>query len=77
MHWFAAHTMMGRGNSLGMVNTNELFFLWCMMIGQCYSTDYFLCNHLRRMSHQATGHIMLGDLITAIALHFEFVPAHV
>ncbi len=33
MHWFAAHTIMGHGDSLGVVNVSELFFLWCMATG--------------------------------------------
>ncbi|KAJ9131079.1 hypothetical protein P3X46_033784, partial [Hevea brasiliensis] len=76
MHQFAAHTIMGCGDSLGVVNTSELFFLWCMVIGQRCSTGFFLCNHLRRLCHQPTEHIVLGGLVTTIALHFGFVPGH-
>ncbi|KAJ9178751.1 hypothetical protein P3X46_010608, partial [Hevea brasiliensis] len=76
MHRFAAHTIMGCGYSLGIVNANELFFLWCMVPGQRCSTGFFLCNHLCHLCHQSIGHIVLGVLITTIALHFSFIPGH-
>ncbi len=33
MHQFAAYTIMGHSDSLGVVNASELFFLWCMVTG--------------------------------------------
>ncbi len=76
MHRFAAHTIMGCGDSLGMVNASELFFLWCMVTKQCYSIGFFLCNHIRCLCHQPTGHIVLGGLVITIAIHFGFILGH-
>ncbi len=76
MYRFTAHTIMGIGDSLSVINASELFFLWCMVTGQHCSTDFFFCNHLRCLCHQCIRHIVLGGLITTIALHFRFVPGH-
>ncbi|KAJ9185069.1 hypothetical protein P3X46_004741 [Hevea brasiliensis] len=76
MHRFSTHTIMGRGDSLGIINASELFFVWCMVTRQLCSTGFFLCNHLRWLCQQSTEHIVLSGLVTTIALHFRFVPGH-
>ncbi|KAK5825564.1 hypothetical protein PVK06_020416 [Gossypium arboreum] len=52
LHAIFAHTITGRGESTGIVNTHGTYFLWCMSHGHVIDLAYFIALAIQ---HQRSG----------------------
>ncbi|PPR95093.1 hypothetical protein GOBAR_AA25575 [Gossypium barbadense] len=42
LHAILAHTIIGRQESTGVINTHDAYFLWCMLHGHVIDLAYFI-----------------------------------
>lgn len=69
VHRFLSSTLFGRGDSEGAIRKSELLFMWAMVTpGVNLDTGSYLIRHLVKVGNAAAGKIVIGGLITHIAL---------
>ncbi|KAJ1406078.1 hypothetical protein SESBI_25333 [Sesbania bispinosa] len=71
IHRVMAHSMFGRGESLGNVKQTELFLLWAMVNALLVDTGSHLARQFSKMGKAVTGDIVIGGFITPIAQAFN------
>ncbi|PPR90637.1 hypothetical protein GOBAR_AA30047 [Gossypium barbadense] len=74
LHAILAHTITGRRESTGVINTHDTYFLWCMSHGHVIDLAYFAS---LAVQHQTERHkkrvICIGHYVTRLARHFQFL----
>ncbi|PPS03128.1 hypothetical protein GOBAR_AA17534 [Gossypium barbadense] len=71
LHTILAHTIIGRQESTGVVNTHDAYFLWCMSQGQVIDLAYFIAlaiqhkteRHRKGMSPQGISSMLSMRMI--------------
>ncbi|GAB2296237.1 hypothetical protein Dimus_038411 [Dionaea muscipula] len=66
-----AHTIFGRGDSVGVPRRAELFLLWAMFSGHRVDSAAFLARQLASVATKKSGDIAIGGFVTALAAHFH------
>ncbi|KAK5811966.1 hypothetical protein PVK06_027358 [Gossypium arboreum] len=71
LHAILAYTITGRRESSGVINTHDVYFLWCMSQGHVIDLAYFiaLANQHQTERHRE-GVISIGPYVTRLARHF-------
>ncbi|PPR98043.1 hypothetical protein GOBAR_AA22620 [Gossypium barbadense] len=71
LHAILAHTLTGRRESTGVVNTHDAYYLWCIVNGHMTDLAYFITFAIR---HQTERHqkrvISIGPYMTRLVRHF-------
>ncbi|PPS14933.1 hypothetical protein GOBAR_AA05644 [Gossypium barbadense] len=71
LHAILAHTLTGRRESTGVVNTHDAYYLWCMVNAHMTDLAYFIAFAI---CHQAERHrkgvISIGPYMMRLARHF-------
>ncbi|PPS10114.1 hypothetical protein GOBAR_AA10528 [Gossypium barbadense] len=71
LHAILAHTITGRGESTGVVNTHDAYFLWCMSHGHVINLAYFIALAIQHPTERyRKGVISIGPYVTRLARHF-------
>ncbi|PPS16587.1 hypothetical protein GOBAR_AA03983 [Gossypium barbadense] len=71
LHAILAHTLTGRQESTGVVNTHDAYFLWCMSHGHVTDLAYFIALAIQHQTEWHTkGVISIGPYVTQLARHF-------
>ena len=65
-----SYTIFGKGEP-GIVRLGELFMLGAMVKKQSMNTFHYLINHFANVASSTSGDIVVGGLITYIAIKFE------
>ncbi|XP_042405116.1 uncharacterized protein LOC121995443 [Zingiber officinale] len=65
---FMANTIFGRGDSVGVARLSELQFLWAMINDVKIDSGAHLVRHFVKIGNSSTGVIVIGGLLTKIAL---------
>lgn len=63
-----SHTIFDHGNSDGVVHRSELIFLWTMLEGIHLDIGSHFVRHLAKVGKASAENIVIGGLITLIAL---------
>ncbi|PPR96078.1 hypothetical protein GOBAR_AA24596 [Gossypium barbadense] len=65
------HTITGRRESTGVVNTHDAYFLWCMSHGHVIDLTYFINLAIQHQTERhRKGVISIGPYVTQMARHF-------
>ncbi|PPR97501.1 hypothetical protein GOBAR_AA23169 [Gossypium barbadense] len=71
LHAILAHTITGKRESTGVVNTHDVYFLWCMLQGHVIDLAYFIALAIQ---HQTERHrkrvIFISPYVIRLARHF-------
>ncbi|PPR94387.1 hypothetical protein GOBAR_AA26282 [Gossypium barbadense] len=71
LYTILAHTIKGRRESTGVINTHDIYFLWCMSHGHVIDLAYFIALAIQ---HQTKWHrkgvISIGPYVTLLGQHF-------
>ncbi|PPS20373.1 hypothetical protein GOBAR_AA00214 [Gossypium barbadense] len=71
LHTILAHTLTGRRESTGVINTHDTYFLWCMSHGHVIDLAYFIALAIQ---HQTERHrkvvTSIGSYATQLARYF-------
>ncbi|PPR90897.1 hypothetical protein GOBAR_AA29785 [Gossypium barbadense] len=71
LHAILAHTLTGRRESTGVVNTHDAYFLWCMSHGHVIDLAYFIALAIQHQTERhRKGVISIGPYVTRLARHF-------
>ncbi|PPS03854.1 hypothetical protein GOBAR_AA16815 [Gossypium barbadense] len=71
LHAILAHTIIGRRESTGVVNTHDVYFLWCMSQGHVIDLAYLIALTIQHQTEQQQkGVISIGPYVTQLARHF-------
>ncbi|PPR91556.1 hypothetical protein GOBAR_AA29131 [Gossypium barbadense] len=71
LHAILAHTIIGRQESTGVVNTHNTYFLWCMSHGHVIDLAYFIALTIQHQTERhRKGDISIGPYVTRFARHF-------
>ncbi|PPR88577.1 hypothetical protein GOBAR_AA32109 [Gossypium barbadense] len=71
LHAILAHTLIGRRERTGVVNTHDAYFLWSMANGHVLDLAYFIALTIRhQMERYRRGVISIGPYVTRLARHF-------
>ncbi|KAK5784998.1 hypothetical protein PVK06_039539 [Gossypium arboreum] len=71
LHVILAHTITGRRESTGVVNTHDVYFLWCMSHGHVIDLAYFIALAIQHQTERhRKGVISIGRYVTRLARHF-------
>ncbi|KAK5775486.1 hypothetical protein PVK06_043381 [Gossypium arboreum] len=69
-----AHTIIGRQESTGIVNTHNVYFLWCMSQGHIIDLAYFISLVIQHQTEwHRKGVISIGPYVTRLARHFRLL----
>lgn len=71
-HRVLAHTIFGRGDSTGVVNLRELYFIHCIFARKLVNSAAFMLAHMFKMATSGNGPIAFSGLITSIAYALGF-----
>ncbi|PPR91401.1 hypothetical protein GOBAR_AA29282 [Gossypium barbadense] len=71
LHAILAHTITRRRESIGIVNTHDVYFLWCMSQGHIIDLAYFIALLIQYQTEQhQKGVISIGPYATRLVRHF-------
>ncbi|KAK5777275.1 hypothetical protein PVK06_045242 [Gossypium arboreum] len=71
LHVILAHTITGRRESTGVVNTHNAHFLWCMLYRHVIDLAYFIALAIQHETEwHRKGVISIGPYVTRLARHF-------
>ncbi|PPR86622.1 hypothetical protein GOBAR_AA34069 [Gossypium barbadense] len=71
LHAILAHTITGRRESTGIVNTHDVYFLWCMSQGHVINLAYFIALAIQHQKERhRKGFISIGPYVTRLPRHF-------
>ncbi|PPR85654.1 hypothetical protein GOBAR_AA35037 [Gossypium barbadense] len=74
LHAILALTLIGRRESIGVVNTHDAYYLWCMANAHVTDLAYFIAFAIR---HQTKRHwkgvISIGPYVTLLSRHFSLL----
>ncbi|KAK5811746.1 hypothetical protein PVK06_027112 [Gossypium arboreum] len=71
LHAILAHTITGRRESTGIINTHEVYFLWCMSQGHIIDLANFIALVIQhQMERRRKGVISIGPYVTQLVRHF-------
>ncbi|KAK5835867.1 hypothetical protein PVK06_011581 [Gossypium arboreum] len=71
LHAILAHTITGRRERTGIVNTHDVNFLWCMSQGHVIDLAYFIALAIQHQKEwHRKGVISIGPYVTRLAQHF-------
>ncbi|KAK5825282.1 hypothetical protein PVK06_020096 [Gossypium arboreum] len=71
LHAILAHTLTGRRESTGVVNTHDAYYLWCMANAHMTGLAYFIAFAIRHQTEwHRKGVISIGPYVTRLARHF-------
>ncbi|KAK5794536.1 hypothetical protein PVK06_035768 [Gossypium arboreum] len=71
LHAILAHTITGRRDSTGIVNTHNSYFLCCMSHGHIIDLAYFIALAIQHQTERhKKGVISIGPYVTRLARHF-------
>ncbi|PPR86182.1 hypothetical protein GOBAR_AA34508 [Gossypium barbadense] len=74
LHAILAHTIIGRRESTGVINTHNAYFLWCMPHGHVIDLAYFIALAIQHQTEQhRKGVISIGPYVTRLARHFRLL----
>ncbi|KAK5819142.1 hypothetical protein PVK06_024104 [Gossypium arboreum] len=77
LHAILAHTLIGRRESSGVVNTHDAYYLWCMVNAHMTDLAYFIAFAI---CHQAERHrkgvISIGPYVTCLARDFGLLHTY-
>ncbi|PPS07059.1 hypothetical protein GOBAR_AA13585 [Gossypium barbadense] len=74
LHAILAHTITGRRESTGIINTHDAYFLWCMSHGHVIDLAYFITLTIQhQMERPRKGVISIGPYVTRLARHFRLL----
>ncbi|PPR85091.1 hypothetical protein GOBAR_AA35600 [Gossypium barbadense] len=74
LHAILAHTITGRQESTGVVNTHDAYFVWCMSYGHVINLAYFIGLAIQHQTERhRKGVISIGPYMTRLARHFGLV----
>ncbi|KAK5771233.1 hypothetical protein PVK06_047421 [Gossypium arboreum] len=66
-----AHTITGRRERTGIVNTHDTYFLWCMSHGHVIDLAYLIAFAIQHQTERhRKGVISIGPYVTQLARHF-------
>ncbi|KAK5793470.1 hypothetical protein PVK06_034619 [Gossypium arboreum] len=69
-----AHTITGRRESTGIVNTHDAYFLWCMSHRHVIDLAYFIALTIQHQTERhRKGVISIGPYVTRLARHFRLL----
>ncbi|PPS15159.1 hypothetical protein GOBAR_AA05421 [Gossypium barbadense] len=76
LHAILAHTVTGRRESTGVVNTHDAYFLWCMLHGHVIDLAYFIALVIQNQTERhRKGVISIGPYVTRLARHLGLLDA--
>ncbi|PPS02337.1 hypothetical protein GOBAR_AA18323 [Gossypium barbadense] len=65
------HTIIERRESTGVINTHDVYFLWCMSQGHVIDLAYFIALAIQHQTERhRKGVISIGPYVTRLARHF-------
>ena len=68
LHDIFAHTIIGRRESTGVVNTHDAYFLWCMSHRHVIDLAYFITLAIQHQTERhRKGVISIGPYVTRLA----------
>ncbi|KAK5771249.1 hypothetical protein PVK06_047439 [Gossypium arboreum] len=71
LHAILAHMITGRRETTGVVNTHDVYFLWCMSQGHVIDLAYFIALAIQHQTKRhRKGVISIGTYVTRLARHF-------
>ncbi|PPS15514.1 hypothetical protein GOBAR_AA05062 [Gossypium barbadense] len=71
LHAILAHTLTGRRESTGIVNTHDAYYLWCMANAHVTDLAYFIAFAIRHQTEwHRKGVISIGPYMMHLARHF-------
>ncbi|PPS16702.1 hypothetical protein GOBAR_AA03877 [Gossypium barbadense] len=71
LHAILAHTITGRRESIGVVNTHDAYLLWCMSHEHIIDLAYFIALTIQHQTERhRKGIISIGIYVTRLAQHF-------
>ncbi|KAK5833404.1 hypothetical protein PVK06_017229 [Gossypium arboreum] len=71
LHPILAHTITEKRKSISVVNTHDVYFLWCMSQGHVIDLAYFIALAIQhQMKWHQKGVISIGPYVTRLARHF-------
>ncbi|PPS01262.1 hypothetical protein GOBAR_AA19401 [Gossypium barbadense] len=71
LHAILAHTITGRREITGVVNTHDAYFLWCMSHRHVIDLAYFISLMIQHQTERhRKGFISIGPYVTRLARHF-------
>ncbi|PPR99968.1 hypothetical protein GOBAR_AA20698 [Gossypium barbadense] len=74
LHAILAHTLTGRRESTGVVNTHDAYYLWCMANAHVTNLAYFIAFAIRHQTERhRKGVISIGPYVTRLAKHFDLL----
>ncbi|PPR99096.1 hypothetical protein GOBAR_AA21570 [Gossypium barbadense] len=74
LHAILAHTITGRRESTSVVNTHDVYFLWCMSQGHVIDLAYFIALTIQhQMERHRKGVISIGPYVTRLVRHFRLL----
>ncbi|KAK5771931.1 hypothetical protein PVK06_048187 [Gossypium arboreum] len=71
LHTSLAHRITGRRESTGIVNTHNVYFLWCLSQGHVIDLAYFITLAIQHQTEwHRKGVISIGPYVSRLALHY-------
>ncbi|PPS17745.1 hypothetical protein GOBAR_AA02844 [Gossypium barbadense] len=76
LHAILAHTIIGRRESTGVVNTHDAYFLWCMSHGYVIDLAYFIALAIQYQTERNRKEVIsIGPYVTRLARHFKLLSS--